>query len=170
MPVYILEQNRSLPLIEAAIEQYRPDVVFLDYIQKLEGTGKSLYEQVTSNTGRLQTLAIRHNCCVVCLSQVSNASMSGSGLGDVIGFKESGAIAADADMALMLYRNKEEYPNILEFCLRKNRHGSEGAKRTTSIWARAGCATSPPLSARRGRPTGGKWRRVHHGARVGEEW
>lgn len=125
MPLTILEQNRNLLLIEAAIQQYGPDVVFIDYIQKLEGVGKTIYEQVTNNTGRLQTLAIRHNCAVVCLSQVSNASMGG-GQGDVIGFKESGAIAADADCAIMLSRNKEDYPNILEFALRKNRHGSEG--------------------------------------------
>jgi len=39
--------------------------------------------------------------------------------GDVIGFKESGAIAADADCAIMLDRKKDEYPNILEFALRK---------------------------------------------------
>jgi replicative DNA helicase len=125
MPLTILEQNRNLLLIEAAMQQYKPDIVFLDYIQKLEGQGKSIYEQVTSNTGRLQTLAIRHNCCMVCLSQVSNATIAG-GQPDVIGFKESGAIAADADCAIMLSRNKEDYPNILEFALRKNRHGSEG--------------------------------------------
>jgi replicative DNA helicase len=64
MPLTILEQNRNLTLIEAAIQQYRPDVVFLDYIQKLEGQGKSLYEQVTSNTGRLQTDPPRLLCGV----------------------------------------------------------------------------------------------------------
>ena len=126
MPLFILEKNRNLTLIEAAVDQYRPDVVFVDYITKLEGQGRTVYEQVTSNTGRLQTLAIRYNCCVVGLSQVTNASVGNQG--DVIPFKESGAIAADADMAMMLYRNGETHPGILEFRLRKNRHGMEGSE------------------------------------------
>ena len=122
----IYEKNRSWPLIASAVREWRPDLVLVDYVQKIASGGMDEYEAVTHHSGALQDLAVQQNCCVVAFSQMSNEAASGRLGGDVIGFKSSGALAADPDVAVVLLRNKDKEPNILTVWCRKNRHGPEG--------------------------------------------
>lgn len=97
--------NRTVQQIRALALNRRWQIVFVDYLQKLSGSGKTRYEQVTNISQELQTLAQTSGICVIALAQLSR----GGGQGEcdkpptLEGFRESGQIEQDADVAMLLY-------------------------------------------------------------------
>jgi replicative DNA helicase len=104
------------------------DVVFVDFLQNLNETGDEVKDARISAI-QLQQLAKDLDCCVVALSQVSNAmaqNMNESGMGNYYAFKGSGAIKDAADLAIMLDRDRINAPGVLWFNVVKNRHDQIG--------------------------------------------
>ncbi len=123
----VLENSRTINLILGAVRAETPALVVVDYVQRIPGeSGEREYSFVTRHSGMLQDMAIANNCCVVMLSQLSNEAAAGRLGPDMMGFKESGALGADADVALVLQRDKLEMPNLITFWVKKNRGGQDG--------------------------------------------
>jgi replicative DNA helicase len=100
------------------------DVIMVDYIQLLQGSGKrsdNRVQEVTEITTSLKALAKELNCPVVALSQLSRQVESRDDkrpqLSDL---RESGSIEQDADAVIFVYReeyylqNKEPRPGTPE--------------------------------------------------------
>src|SRR6476620_2597692 len=87
------------------------DMIVVDYMQRLQGSGKrsdNRVQEVTEITTNLKALAKELNCPIVALSQLSRQVESRDDkhpqLADL---RESGSIEQDADVVLFVYR--EEY-------------------------------------------------------------
>jgi hypothetical protein len=101
------------------------DVVVIDYLQNLRGTG-SIYDRMSLLTPQLQQLAKELEITIIGLSQISNEALKDeSGL---IGLKGAGEIAAVSDLVIWLERDKE-YDYLVHVQIRKNRHGPRGRTR-----------------------------------------
>lgn len=119
--------------------QYDIQVVFIDYLQLMVGTGdaKGNREQEISNISRsLKSMAKELNIPVIAISQLSRAVETRGGnkrplLSDL---RESGAIEQDADMVIFIYRaeyykiNEDEQGNstqgMAEIIVAKHRNGA----------------------------------------------
>lgn len=98
-------------------------IVFLDYVQNLKLVGASRYEAMADAATFLQGMAKELKCTVVCFSQRSNQSVrDDKGMAE---YKNSGELAAVADVGLMLMRHKTNKKELL-VDIRKNRHGATG--------------------------------------------
>jgi replicative DNA helicase len=102
------------------------DVLFVDFLQNLSETGDEVKDARLAAI-QLQMLAKELDCCVVALSQISNAQaiqQNESGIGNYYAFKGSGAIKDAADVAVMLDRDRQNAPSVLWWVMVKNRHGA----------------------------------------------
>ncbi|OPZ99234.1 MAG: Replicative DNA helicase [Bacteroidetes bacterium ADurb.Bin408] len=121
-PLYI-DDTPALSIFELKAKcrrlksQYDIQVVFIDYLQLMVGTGdaKGNREQEISNISRsLKSMAKELNIPVIAISQLSRAVETRGGnkrplLSDL---RESGAIEQDADMVIFIYR--AEYYKLME--------------------------------------------------------
>lgn len=105
------------------------DVIFVDFIQNLNETNTNdEVKDARAAAIQLQQLAKDMNCCVVALSQISNAQamqqQESGAMGNYYSFKGSGAIKDAADLAIMLDRDRVNKPDVMWFNVVKNRHDS----------------------------------------------
>lgn len=100
------------------------DIVCIDYIQAMQGDGKSVYDKMSKIAFELAELAKSTNTTVIGLSQVSHENIKADN--PVIGFKGAGEIAAAADIALWIDRKSQEGERNFDLIIRKNRHGRIG--------------------------------------------
>lgn len=117
---------RSMDEIETAVSKLKPDVLVLDYVQKIRVDGKTEYERMTDVANRMQDLAVRENVTVFDLSQVSNDGKDFVH-GSVVPSKGSGELVAAADVAIVLTRPKNQKEKFLELHLAKNKFGRNWA-------------------------------------------
>lgn len=119
----ISDDTYELSKIEALVMQEKMknglDLVFIDYVQNCMVNGVDHNQQGAVMAKRLQVLAKRAECCIVCLSQVSNQV----GRGDVNQFEAKGAgeWAAVADVGVRLKRSTEDKYS-LGYDMQKARH------------------------------------------------
>lgn len=115
--------------------QLRGDVglVIVDYLAKLR-PGRDVARQdrrvqVDSLAGGLKNLAKDLHVPVMALSQLNRGIESRTDKRPILSdLRESGGIEAEADLALLMHRARDEYegdPTELEMLVRKNRHGPE---------------------------------------------
>lgn len=83
------------------------DLVIVDYLQKMKPTGKnfSRNDEIGSITGELKEIALKFNCCVLCLAQL-NRKLDGRDdkIPRLDDLRDSGNIEQDADMVIFAYR------------------------------------------------------------------
>lgn len=94
------------------------DVVAIDFIQNMQGQGKTLYENMSRIITDLQKIAKELQVTIIVLSQVSNDAMRNES--EVIGLKGAGELASAADIVLWLKQNKEVDKGLL-LQVKKNR-------------------------------------------------
>lgn len=145
-PVYLSDMPRvDINSIRAKISlfkaKYDVQVVFLDYLQLVAGTGrKDAYERVSEVSMGLKAIAKEFNVCFVALAQLSReVEKRGDKMPQMSDLKESGQIEQDADRIIFLMR--PEYYEIETIMTKageistkgkilikvaKNRHGSIG--------------------------------------------
>lgn len=107
----------------------RQQVIFVDYLQIVEGAGRTPVERVTEISKRFHVLAQKHGILTVLLSQLNrpekadkNGRYVQPGMSNL---RESGQIEQDADAILLLYReNPEDRKNTNRILkIAKNKEG-----------------------------------------------
>ncbi len=145
-PIYLSDMPRvDINTIRAKISlfkaKYDVEVVFLDYLQLVAGTGrKEAYERVSEVSMGLKAIAKEFNVCFVALAQLSREVEKRSDkMPQMSDLKESGQIEQDADRIIFLMRPEYydietimtkggEIPTKGKILIKvaKNRHGSIG--------------------------------------------
>lgn len=119
--------NEIVAKITTAHKQGKCDIAYIDYLGLIDGDEKQdLRLQVTYCTKRLKRLAKECNIPIVLLCQL-NRDMSKEGREPQMhDLRESGSIEQDADIILMLARNREQDDKSVTMFVRKNRQGELG--------------------------------------------
>jgi replicative DNA helicase len=132
MPPFHIVSNDGLgdvtpAVIRGKIAQYKPDIVFVDYIQLMQANQKTDNEVVKiKNISReLKIMAVSEQVPVVAIASATpddaTDMTSVPSLGQVAWSKQ---LSYDADFVLALGR--EQNSDVLEACFRKNRNGFLG--------------------------------------------
>ncbi|WP_433953626.1 replicative DNA helicase [Curtobacterium flaccumfaciens] len=107
--------------------------IVVDYLQLMEGTsGSPRHEVVAAFSRGLKVLARDLHVPVIALSQLNrNSEASLSGEPKLSDLRESGAIEQDADLVVLLHRERDAQTKQLDnfhitFDVAKNRHGETG--------------------------------------------
>ena len=101
-------------------------IIFVDYLQLLQGSGENRVSQVTQISIALHTLAQSMGVTVVALSQLARQSKQEKNAApDMSSLRESGQIEQDADLIMILsLENKEQPEGNRELRIRKNKEGT----------------------------------------------
>lgn len=114
-------------------EQKRLDLIVIDYLQLMRGSGKTenRQQEVSDISRDLKALAKDLNVPVIALSQLSRACEARQDKRPLLSdLRESGAIEQDADIVAFLYRDEYYNPptpetaGVAELIFRKHRHGA----------------------------------------------
>lgn len=126
---YINAAGMTVPDISAMALSRRHQVVYVDYLQKLQARGQNRFELVTSVSSDLQRMAKAHGIAVVALSQLSRAQKTKSGAWippSMSDFRESGQIEQDADVAMLLWpEDMNDYRSNRVLKIGKNKEGTK---------------------------------------------
>lgn len=101
-------------------------IIFVDYLQLLQGPGENRTAQVTGISIALHTLAQSMGVTVVALSQLSRQGQQWKNAPpDMSALRESGQIEQDADVVMMLSLEDKDNPaGNRELRIRKNKEGT----------------------------------------------
>jgi len=107
-------------------------VIVVDYLQLMR-TGEheeNRVQEIATITRNLKSLARELGVVVIALSQLSRAAGDSGSEPKLSTLRESGAIEQDADVVLMLWRDKEDQPagapKLIHGSVAKNRNGPTG--------------------------------------------
>lgn len=121
------------------VAQHGIKVIFIDYLQLLEGKSDNRVQELSKITRSLKRFALRYGVVIIALSQlnrkVEERADKTPGLSDL---RESGSIEQDSDGVLLLYADdyynpESEEQNLIDINVAKWRHGSRG---TVSMYFR----------------------------------
>lgn len=121
--------NDILKAIEE--DQYKFDIVFLDYIQCVSMKGMTKLDYIEEYIKTLRALAIKHNFGAVVLSQINRTGVGIDNKPVVTGLKNAGFLEEHADKIMLLhwgyyYNNQGGMLNDFEVILAKNKLGKTG--------------------------------------------
>lgn len=109
------------------------DLILIDYLQLMNGSGKSRNEDLGEITRGIKLMARELECPVILLSQLSRKCEERTDKRPMMSdLRDSGAIEQDADLVVMMYRHQYYYPDmasangIAEAIIRKQRMGELG--------------------------------------------
>jgi replicative DNA helicase len=131
--LFLIDNSYNLYQIKQALSDLdragkKPDVVFIDFIQNLQGS-KDEYSKLTEATVEIQKFAKEKELSFMVLSQIANAYVDGAESSKIIGYKGSGGIATGADFGLWLTKeidyNSVTKTQNLELLFRKVRRGPQ---------------------------------------------
>ena len=115
-----------------ATAQGKLGVIIVDYIQLMRTSEheENRVQEVATITRNLKALARELGVTVIGLSQLSRAAGDSGNEPKLSTLRESGALEQDADIVIMLWRDKEEAvagaPRLIKGSVAKNRNGPTG--------------------------------------------
>jgi len=110
--------------VRAVTMQRGYQIIFVDYLQLLQGPGENRTAQVTAISIALHTLAQSMGVTVVALSQLARQGQQG-GRPDMSALRESGQIEQDADVVMILsLEDKEDRAGNRILDISKNKEGT----------------------------------------------
>ena len=122
-------------IIKKQLEIEPVDMVFIDYIQIIRFLNQGNFNEASAikeNTSRLKEIAKKYNVGVVALAQISRKGVENNQEPTVNDLKGSGGIEEDADVAILLHRDKNQeesggyFSNNGKLIIAKNRYGATG--------------------------------------------
>lgn len=124
LPLSIVKASgKSVSWIRGEALRLKADVVFIDYLGLINGTGKSRYEIITNVSMELHNMAQQTGITVFALSQLNrNATGRRPTMADL---RESGQVEQDADVIVLLHRVNEDL-NDMDVIIEKNKEGEVG--------------------------------------------
>lgn len=126
---YINAAGMTVADVSAMALSRRHQVVYVDYLQKLQARGQNRFELVTAVSSGLQRMAKAHGIAVVALSQLSRAQKTDTGKWippSMSDFRESGQIEQDADVAMLLWpEDMNDYRSNRVLKIGKNKEGTK---------------------------------------------
>ena len=130
LPILLCDAaGRSVAWMRAQAARVGAQIAVVDYLQIVDGPGKSPYEVVTGVSKALHTWAQADKVMVVALSQLSR---NGAGNPKLTDLRESGQVEQDADLILLLSRKVDAdtgEPEEYIWDIAKNKEGQTGAIR-----------------------------------------
>jgi replicative DNA helicase len=115
-----------------AISHEKIEVIVVDYLQLVRAGGdeENRVQEIATITRNLKSLARELKVVVVGLSQLSRAAGDAGAEPKLSTLRESGALEQDADVVVMLWRDREETPvgapRLINGSVAKNRNGPTG--------------------------------------------
>jgi len=123
-------------IIKNQIDKQPVDLVVIDYIQIMKGEdtrNKNESLIIKENTTALKSMAKQFDIPILALAQINRKAVEGSNQEPTINdFKSSGGIEEDADVAMILHRDRSEdkedgyFSDAGKIIIAKNRHGRTG--------------------------------------------
>lgn len=118
-------ENVTLNTVQAKIDQYKPDIVILDYLQLFDDAqgGGNEVTKIRNISKDSKRLAIRNNIPVLGITQAtqdSKADLNEPPLIEQVAWSKG--IQHDADLAMAAHRIPGQ--DMMEVVARKNRHGA----------------------------------------------
>jgi len=123
-------------IIKNQIEKQPVDLVVVDYVQIIRGEevrNKNESQIIKENTSQLKALAKQYDVAMLALAQINRKAVEGSKQEPTVNdFKGSGGIEEDADVAIILHRDRTDgqeegyFSNSGKLIVAKNRHGRTG--------------------------------------------
>jgi len=110
--------------VASAIEQHRPDIVFIDYLTLLKMQGDGEWRSVAQLSADLKRIGERYEIPIVAGAQLNRSAMSNESP-DAGTIAQADAIGQDADMVLTLSKPST---SVRRIHLAKNRHGPDGIR------------------------------------------
>jgi predicted ATP-dependent serine protease len=108
--IRIVDDKYDFASVAKAVRDFKPDFVFLDFVQNLRNGTGSEYEVMTRNASMLQELAKTENISLFVVSQVNNDSRFKDG--EAVTLKGSGALFHSSDLILTLHRDTSSNINM----------------------------------------------------------
>ena len=123
-------------IIKNQIDKQPVDLVVVDYIQIMKGEdtrNKNESLIIKENTTALKSIAKQFDIPILALAQINRKAVEGGNQEPTINdFKSSGGIEEDADVAMILHRDRNEdkedgyFSDAGKIIIAKNRHGRTG--------------------------------------------
>ena len=147
IPMTVIDQPRvSVGSLRAAVQQTKPAVIIVDYVQLMTGPTRNNREQEVAAVSRgLKLLAREEGVCVIALAQLNrNVEMRGEGASPQLSdLRDSGSLEQDPDIvAFLVPRHGTPWAAELDFEVAKNRNGM--AKQVHLQWDKATVAITDP--------------------------
>lgn len=124
--LHIYDDVYELLKIEEYIKANKYDFVVIDFIQNVFARGNDEYSKLSFVALQLQKIAKENNCCILILSQLSNAVAKDKNQ-TIPEYKGSGSIATVCDLGFYMSRDevleKDGVSNLIYLKLIKNRRG-----------------------------------------------
>lgn len=131
-----LKTSQVGQIIKNQIKKNPVDLVVVDYVQILRGDDTQNKNEaliIKENTTMLKAFAKQYNVAVLALAQINRKAVEGGKQEPTINdFKGSGGIEEDADVAIILHRDRNEdkkdgyFSEFGKLIIAKNRHGQTG--------------------------------------------
>jgi len=112
----------TVSTITDRVSEIAPQIVFVDYVQRLKAKGDAVYERVSAIAQSLKELAREQDVPVVALAQLNRQGAKNAGMEHL---KGSGDLEQEADAVILLER-EEDAEDRVNLILEKNRHGPTG--------------------------------------------
>ena len=112
----IIDDTRKIEGIKEKIEQEKPEIVFIDYLQLFDTpTKKQRNDAIEDIMRSLKEIAKDNNCIIFVLSQLSRAIESRCDKRPMLcDLRDSGAIETISDIVLFIYRDEYYTGDIVE--------------------------------------------------------